>query len=626
MSILNQKETIRVPKLSYRVYAGFGIVLVLLGFTAYFSYLGMNNFSDEFLRYRDKTSHSISYIEINNKALELQRNVQLYTFSGYEGASSKVQLLSGELLATLQKAKADNTDHDTLDTLDRMIKHLQGYMVNFEEVVKERRIRSELVQDKMNVHVVEIEEKLSKIRNITDSDHLMHVEQMNKEFYAAQNTALQFLANPDSSLVNKTKSHIYNIELLLRAVENETDSYNIHKEFSQTFDLLESYNRQFIRAVQATRAYLFLANVVMAGEAAEFVYNSEKLQSQSLKHLDEIQKTTLAETDRYKFIGQAILGITITIGILCSWLIARSIVEPIVQITETFIRLAKGEQNTLIPGTERADEIGKMAQAASIFKEKNNQTQALLKESQELTKQLNEKGKELEKSNNELEQFVYTVSHDLKSPLVTSQGFIGMIRDLAGKGEYERAFKKLEKLDKSNKRMSELISDLLDLSRVGRVNLETSPLKMDKLVQGICENLENETQERGFTLLIKDPLPDITANESRTIQVFDNLINNALKYGNNPSNPLIEIGGRENGEHVDYFVRDHGPGIPKEYQEKIFRLFQRLENDGDGTGIGLSIVHKVMESHHGKAWVESEKGEGATFWIRYPKNPELIKN
>ena len=129
----------------------------------------------------------------------------------------------------------------------------------------------------------------------------------------------------------------------------------------------------------------------------------------------------------------------------------------------------------------------------------------------------------------------------------------------------------------------------------------------------------------GVELKIEPTLPSVRADASDLKRAFDNLINNAIKYASDQPNAVIEVGGSETQYVVRYFVRDNGPGIDPDYHEKIFGLFQRLETSKEGTGLGLASVRKIMRMHGGRAWVESELGKGATFWLEFTRPQSLIQ-
>lgn len=224
----------------------------------------------------------------------------------------------------------------------------------------------------------------------------------------------------------------------------------------------------------------------------------------------------------------------------------------------------------------------------------------------------------VQQKNLEMEQFVYTVSHDLKSPLVTSTGFLGFLKEAVLAGDMDKVLDSVARLERANNRMSQLITDLLQLSRIGRFALNPQIIDVAKLVQSVCENLSVQIKERNIAITVEDAILPVIADQKRMYQVFENLIVNALKYAGNVPKPKIIIGSKKVSSETHLFVKDNGPGIAPEYHQKIFGLFERLVVDKDGTGVGLTIVARILQLHSGRAWVESEPGRGATFWLAFP--------
>lgn len=224
----------------------------------------------------------------------------------------------------------------------------------------------------------------------------------------------------------------------------------------------------------------------------------------------------------------------------------------------------------------------------------------------------------MEQKNLEMEQFVYTVSHDLKSPLVTSSGFLGLLREDLEAKRYENLADSFSRLERANQRMSQLIDDLLQISRIGRIKLEFEKVNVTELIETICENLSVQIQEKNMSVEVQPGIVVPFADKNRVYQVFENLIINALKYGAGAEVKKILIGMETTDNEICIFVKDYGAGIAKEYHKKIFGLFQRLEADNRGTGVGLTIVSRIMQLHDGRVWVDSEVGKGATFWVAFP--------
>ncbi len=238
-------------------------------------------------------------------------------------------------------------------------------------------------------------------------------------------------------------------------------------------------------------------------------------------------------------------------------------------------------------------------------------------ELQKRTAALAATNQELQRKNREMEQFVYSVSHDLKSPLVTIKGFAGVLKEDLGSGRNDLVMNSVRRIEGAATRMGRLIEDLLMLSRAGRNRGKTEPVDVSRLVRELTADLQAQLEELGTTLEIHDGMPEIMADRTAISRVFENLLNNAIKYGCEGSQSKITVGSQTLDAQVRFFVKDNGPGIAPEYHKKIFGLFQRLDSDQDGTGVGLAIVAKLMHVHDGRVWVESSPGTGATFWLSF---------
>jgi signal transduction histidine kinase len=226
---------------------------------------------------------------------------------------------------------------------------------------------------------------------------------------------------------------------------------------------------------------------------------------------------------------------------------------------------------------------------------------------------------ELAAKNVEMESFVYTVSHDLKTPIVTIEGFIGALREDFADRLSENGEQYLQYMSDAARRMEILISDLLNLSRIGRITETKETFPLGDLVREVLEACRPRLEARGIEFEVSSNLPSVYGERKRIGQVVDNLLSNAIKYvGKDNPSPRIEIGCQEQGGETVFFVRDNGIGIEGKYFGKIFQIFERLpaaKQAGDGTGIGLTIVKRIVELHGGKIWLESELGKGTTFFF-----------
>jgi PAS domain S-box-containing protein len=229
------------------------------------------------------------------------------------------------------------------------------------------------------------------------------------------------------------------------------------------------------------------------------------------------------------------------------------------------------------------------------------------------------KSSEIEARNKELDDFTYVVSHDLKEPLISVEGYAKMMRV-----EYDQTFddtgrEYLRGVVDSCSHMKRLIDDLLLLSRVSKLVENRKIVSLSSLVQGVVEELQFSIREKKAQIIVQPDLPEVSAVDTHLRIVLRNLLANALKFSDKPI-PYIEVGVIRSPDTTTVFVKDNGIGIEEAHFEKIFLIFQRLhkKDEYEGVGAGLTIVKKIVESHGGKIWVESTVGQGSTFYFTIP--------
>jgi signal transduction histidine kinase len=225
---------------------------------------------------------------------------------------------------------------------------------------------------------------------------------------------------------------------------------------------------------------------------------------------------------------------------------------------------------------------------------------------------------DLARSNTELEQFAYVASHDLQEPLRMITGYTSLLaKRYRGKLDGD-ADEFIGYATDGAKRMHALINDLLTYSRVGTRGKEFSPTDCEAVLQATLAALRPAIEESN-AVVAHDPLPTVTADATQLGQLFQNLIGNGIKYRDSKP-PVIQVSSKREGSQWLFSVRDNGIGIDPKYAERIFVIFQRLHNREDypGTGIGLTVCKKIVERHGGRIWVESQPGQGATFYFTIP--------
>ncbi len=241
---------------------------------------------------------------------------------------------------------------------------------------------------------------------------------------------------------------------------------------------------------------------------------------------------------------------------------------------------------------------------------------------EELEQRVLDRTAELEAANRELEGFSYSISHDLRAPLRHISGFIQLLQKHAIPLLDEQGQRYLNIISQSAERMGQLMDDLLNFSRAGRLEIHKSAVDLGKLVSEVLDELGAETKERDIDWKI-GRLPVVHADRSMLRLVLLNLISNALKFTRGRERPCIEIGARTDGANsVVISVRDNGAGFDMKYVDKLFNVFQRLHNADqyEGTGIGLASVRRIIQRHGGQTWAEGQAGKGATFHFSLPRS------
>ncbi|HIJ88752.1 MAG TPA: PAS domain S-box protein [Desulfuromonadales bacterium] len=227
--------------------------------------------------------------------------------------------------------------------------------------------------------------------------------------------------------------------------------------------------------------------------------------------------------------------------------------------------------------------------------------------------------KELRQKNAELERFTYTVSHDLKSPIITIKGFTGSLEKDLENGNYQRMAGDLKRVSDAADKMNDLLRDLLELSTIGRIIKEPEAVDMNLLVTDVLAQLAGPLKNRNLNVAVQPNLPEVMCDKRRMAEVVHNIIENAINYMGEQAEPQIQIGMREEAGETIFFVLDNGIGIDEKYHQIIFGLFNKLDANSEGTGIGLALVKRIVEVHGGRVWVESEgEGKGSRFCFTLP--------
>jgi PAS domain S-box-containing protein len=236
----------------------------------------------------------------------------------------------------------------------------------------------------------------------------------------------------------------------------------------------------------------------------------------------------------------------------------------------------------------------------------------------ELEIRVRERTAELEAKNAEMERFIYTVSHDLRTPLISVSGLLGFLKLDAEKGDLEQMNADFRMANEAVTNMDQLLMETLELSRIGRVVNPPEDVPFGEIVEDALSQTGKKIKSKEVKVSVTQNLPVVHVDKMRISEVLVNLIENCAKYMGDQSRPCIEIGSRQDEGQTVFFVRDNGIGIDPSQHDKVFELFYQVEKKSEGTGAGLTIVKRIIEVHGGRIWIESELGQGCTVCFTLP--------
>lgn len=245
-------------------------------------------------------------------------------------------------------------------------------------------------------------------------------------------------------------------------------------------------------------------------------------------------------------------------------------------------------------------------------------------EVKQLEEDLRRKTERLKKSNEKLEEFSRGISHDLKAPLQTLEGYSHILTEDYEEELDQDGIRALEALSDTTQRLRDRIESLLTYSSINMEEDRFEEVELSDLIEELKQDLRYTLE--GVNLVVSDDLPVVYGNETLLTELFSNLITNAVKY-NDKESPRVEIGWKERSERYVVWVRDNGQGIKERYLEKIFKVFEKLNprDNPEGTGIGLAVCKRIVEEHRGEIWAESEPGQGTTFYFTLPGTKNQVE-
>jgi signal transduction histidine kinase len=340
-----------------------------------------------------------------------------------------------------------------------------------------------------------------------------------------------------------------------------------------------------------------------------FIVNSQELRVFDLADVS----SQISELNRIEGITIVVVFITFVLCVvIVAVAVSRSIVKPIASLKYLVDHFMSTGQMTDLLKPSRYKPKDELAHLTESFRNLASQLLENKVQQDELIEDLGQK-------NTELERFAYTVSHDLKSPLVTVSGFIGLLeRDIAA-GDETRIREDIQAIMSATDTMATLLEDLLELSRVGRQVSPSQEISLTELSEGAVDDLQISIREHKAEIKIQTDMPTVFADKLRIGEVIQNLLENAIKFSGEGNYPHIEISATREKDNILVLFKDNGIGIDPRYHDTVFGLFNRLDSNIPGTGVGLALVKRIVEIHGGQIWIESTgNGQGSTFCFSLP--------
>lgn len=436
-----------------------------------------------------------------------------------------------------------------------------------------------------NKHFFDLSQSLFELIVVTN-DYLLYKEELSLEQWHSKYASIHRLLNAPPSQKATDESQLASLR------KDHEEIKNIFTKLIASIGKAQqpgSYSRLQTRLVGKIQTMLQGMN-----------FKAKELVSESQKEVNDSQE----------YASMVIIGIvllTVVVISINSFLLRLSIIMPIMKLQEGTAIVGKGNLDHRI-GSTAAGEVGELTRAFDDMTERVSV----------LNRKLSDNVEDLERSNHELQQYAYVASHDLQSPLRSIVSYLQLLQKRLKGDIDEKGEKYINRSIASGKLMQVLIQDLLNYSKVGSNHKKFTEVDCGSIFDEVLNNLgtlihENEAQ------VTHGELPKLTGEQSLFLQLFQNLIGNAIKYrGSVP--PKVHVEAKRQTDGWIFSVQDNGIGLEPEYAERIFVIFQRLhgKHEYSGTGIGLAICKKIVERHAGRIWVESELGSGATFYFTIP--------
>ena len=618
-----------------RIYWGFaslvGISIIIISINL----ISLSNIKSLFNTYTDSISYTRLMKNIETDIIELNRLILVFRLTNSTSTIKDISQLLEGISQDVSSLIANNTDRtdQTQKMYTTLAKSLSQLTTKVAKLTLERNFL-ETIDTELNEHINETYQDLNAEIKQQDTAvltyHYRFLYSLLTSLAIAETHSTRYFQERTNRSKSEFISAIQVATDLLQAqslIAENTDTFNAEliQQFKLDFNLIEN---TFFKKVQADRNFIFLVNVVIAGEVAELINLSSSITQNALERQAFIVKKTQSNLKFYQTLSVLSSVILLMVGFYVASRIARSIIVPIHAISNTFDNISEGIEVHEIPGTERGDEIGSLARSATLFKQNSDQAKILLNKTEQLAQSLLDREQELEitakKANSAADAksaFLANMSHEIRTPM---NGIIGMVGLLQDTKLDNKQFQFAQNIKSSAESLMRIINDVLDYSKIesGKLSIEETPFYLEKLISDIGKVLEPAAYGKNLEFICPANFVEnieVLGDPTRLRQVLINLLSNAIKFTDVGYVELyVSIEPLNEGQlEVSFKVKDSGIGITESQRESLFERFHQLDygmtRKTGGTGLGLAISAQLVKMMDGDIDVISTPGIGSEF-------------
>lgn len=617
-----------------KIIGSFAFLLSISLITTVFNIYGLEKFHHHFQQFQKESVDTNLMLKVDKNISDLQRYILAYSNTEKGFSSDQLRNIQKQLSKDIAQliATADAEDDVYRSQLEQLKKTTDSFSERIDSLEKERAFRDVLVNQVLLTSFDRIDIKLDELFLLTEKSGNYVIKKsiwnIHNAVAKAESLSSRYFVKREFKLRRDVEALLSEAVSQLKRLATPLKSEG-QFHIAQDIKALEETRTQFTQAVQADRNYLFLVNVVIAGETAELNSVSETLKAAKLEKQSKLVSATEQNIEWLQLVELLISLAGALVAVIIALLMATTLSKSLLSITQTFSRLVSGENVAEIPGMERRDEIGKLAQAANIFRETNVKTQELLAHSERLADDLTQREKALElavdraqEANLAKSQFLANMSHELRTPMNAILGMLSLLKNTALNVRQTDYVTKTESAARS---LLSLLNDILDISKAeaGKIDLDPIPFSLDTLIADLNTLLSASLGEKsiGLQFVVDENVPRyLRGDPYRLRQILINLGGNAIKF-TEQGGVVIAITKELSSDNnlLAFSVKDTGIGIARESQEKIFSSFTQAESSTTrrfgGTGLGLAISQKLVELMGGELKLESELGKGSCFYF-----------